>query len=256
MCGSDVPAGATALWDGEAKTATCTGCSRLPLARGKPGASAGREHERRFEREQRAQEAVAAEDAAWRERVRAERPILGRLATALTPKPVVGIESQSTRAWKVGSTGEELLGNVLNRCPAVYALHDRAVPGSRANIDHIALGPAAVYVIDAKRYAGRIERRGARLYVAGRNRSPLLDGVRRQVVVVRAALGDDSVPVEGIVCFVGGDWPVLFRRPQRFGDVVALWPERLLDVVSEAGSMTVARTMGLARRLAAALPPA
>lgn len=40
------------------------------------------------------------------------------------------------------------------------------------------------------------------------------------------------------------------------GDVVGLWPDRLVELVSTPGSMTVARTMQLARRLAAALPPA
>lgn len=34
--------------------------------------------------------------------------MLGRVAAALTPKPVITPESQSTRAWKVGSEGEEL----------------------------------------------------------------------------------------------------------------------------------------------------
>jgi Nuclease-related domain len=37
----------------------------------------------------------------------------------------------------------------------IHALHDRRVSGTRANIDHFVIGPAGVFVIDAKRHQGR-----------------------------------------------------------------------------------------------------
>jgi hypothetical protein len=36
-------------------------------------------------------------------------------------------------------------------------LHDLAVPGSRANLDHLVIGPAGVFVIDSKQYRGRLQ---------------------------------------------------------------------------------------------------
>jgi hypothetical protein len=36
------------------------------------------------------------------------------------------------------------------------ALHDRRMPCSQANIDHIVLVPSGVWVIDSKRVRGRI----------------------------------------------------------------------------------------------------
>jgi hypothetical protein len=36
-------------------------------------------------------------------------------------------------------------------------LHDLAVPGSRANIDHLVIGPGGVFVIDSKQYRGRLQ---------------------------------------------------------------------------------------------------
>jgi hypothetical protein len=33
-------------------------------------------------------------------------------------------------------------------------LHDRSVPGTRSNIDHLAVVPSGVWVIDTKHYAG------------------------------------------------------------------------------------------------------
>jgi hypothetical protein len=35
-------------------------------------------------------------------------------------------------------------------------LHDLQVPGSHANLDHLAIGPAGVFVIDSKRYRGHL----------------------------------------------------------------------------------------------------
>jgi Nuclease-related domain len=36
-------------------------------------------------------------------------------------------------------------------------LHDLAVPGSRANFDHLVIGPGGVFVIDSKQYRGRLQ---------------------------------------------------------------------------------------------------
>jgi hypothetical protein len=36
-------------------------------------------------------------------------------------------------------------------------LHDLAVPGSQANIDHIVIGSGGVFVIDSKQYRGRLQ---------------------------------------------------------------------------------------------------
>ena len=36
-------------------------------------------------------------------------------------------------------------------------LHDLAVPRSRANLDHLAIGPGGVFVIDSKQYRGRLQ---------------------------------------------------------------------------------------------------
>ncbi|NYE18052.1 nuclease-related domain-containing protein [Microbacterium immunditiarum] len=80
------------------------------------GASARREHARRqSNREQR---------------IREDHPKLGGLILALTDDP------QSTRAWERGAIGEELLAKRLKDLPPnVRILHDRRIPGARANID-------------------------------------------------------------------------------------------------------------------------
>ncbi|WP_460829483.1 nuclease-related domain-containing protein [Nocardioides hungaricus] len=68
-------------------------------------------------------------------------------------------ERQSTKAWATGAVGEERLGARLDSLvsESVAVLHDRRIPGSKANIDHIAITAAGIWVIDAKRYKGRPE---------------------------------------------------------------------------------------------------
>jgi hypothetical protein len=104
-----------------------------PIELGVAGGSARQEFARRHSRREG--------------RIREAHPRLGGLILALSDDP------QSTRAWQSGATGERKLGEKLvSLGDSIVALHDRQVPRSRANIDHLVVGPAGVYVIDAKRY--------------------------------------------------------------------------------------------------------
>lgn len=53
--------------------------------------------------------------------------------------------------WRRGADGEVATAAVLARLSRRWVvLHDRAVPGSRANIDHLVIGPTGVWVVDTK----------------------------------------------------------------------------------------------------------
>jgi hypothetical protein len=139
--------------------------------------------------------------------------------------------SQREVAWRRGAEGERIVGRALDALESngVLALHDRRIPRSPANLDHVAVGRHAVYTVDAKRYQGRIAVRGERLFVAGRDRSKLIAQARRQRDVVRAALdagGFHDVPVLPVLCFTGVEWPLLFP-PRRAADVRLCSPKGL-----------------------------
>jgi hypothetical protein len=63
-----------------------------------------------------------------------------------------------TEARRKGAIGEEFVGSRLDKLAkqGFVVLHDRAIPGSRANIDHLVIGPTGVFVVDPKNYSGRI----------------------------------------------------------------------------------------------------
>ena len=146
-------------------------------------------------------------------------------------------------------------------------LHDRCIPGTRANIDHIVISPAGVFVIDTKNWSGRVEQRDVggwfktdlRLYVGGRDRTKRIAGMNGQLEAVKHALaaraGWREVPVTGALCFVSSEnWSLLDRRPLRFGDVYVLWGKALGRLIRAEGALTSAQIAEIEGTLALALP--
>lgn len=143
-------------------------------------------------------------------------------------------------AWAKGAVGERKLGAGLDGLAeaGVVALHDRLIPGSKANIDHLAVAPSGVWVIDAKRYTGQVAKRDVggwlktdvRLYVGRRDCTKLVQAMARQVTAVRDALGAEwpDVPVNAALCFVDGDWG-WFAEPFSLDGVFVAWPKALRE---------------------------
>lgn len=271
-CGTALAAGSNGFWDSAAKSSYCVGCGdqrvvdpSAPLDVGAAGASAAREHERRVTHERKRQESAVERDAQWRRELIEKRPVLGRLRAAMTERPEVTGPSLSTKAWSTGAEGERRVAEILASCGEVIALHDRRIPGSKANIDHLAVSSRGVFVIDAKKYTGAIEVRDVgplwraerRLHVGGRNRTKLVDGVRRQMDVVRGTLemAGHTAPVHGVLCFVDVEWPLVFRRPLIVEGVVSVWPSGLPDVLGRPAEAGVDVDV-VARALADLLPAA
>jgi hypothetical protein len=140
-------------------------------------------------------------------------------------------EPQSTRAWVRGATGEQKLAEALAGVHGIKLLHDRSVPHTKANIDHMVVGPAGVFIVDAKHYKGEIRIRDVgglfktdnRLYVGGRDCSHLADNMGWQIQAVLHALqgaGFEPVPqIIPVLCFVDGEWPLLFP-PDKYKGVL------------------------------------
>jgi hypothetical protein len=267
VCEAELAARVEAIYERSTKTVRCLDCSPAiaaapsssvvevraqqaskprpdPIDPGTPGASARREYERR--------------QAKREARIREKHPKLGGLILAVTDEP------QSTKSWDTGAIGEERLGEKLNELASdtLRVLHDRRIPGTRANIDHIAVTPTGVYVIDPKRYSGRptlkvegglLRPRTEKLLVGGRDRTKLVDGVLKQVGLVHSIVGED-VPVTGVLCFMDADWPLIGGSFTTRG-VGVLWPKKLYPALSAPTPPQVDLDT-LHRALAAAFPPA
>jgi nuclease-like protein len=211
-CETQLPAGVIAVWDRESQTVTCIPCLEGPPApadvdahpspvdNDRPGASLAREYERRRSNRER--------------RVRAAHPHIGGLLLAWNGEP------QHQRAFRLGEQGEIDVAASIEQAVAKVAgvaLHNRRLPGGRGDIDHIAIVPSGIYVIDTKAVTGKVEIRSRwfkppRLFIGGRDRTKYLDGLDRQVTAVRNALQSTeygSAPVQAVLCFTQADLPLL-----------------------------------------------
>lgn len=254
VCGAALPAGTRAWWDAAAQTVTCAACQetraepsvehtmRPELDRGRPGASAAREHQRRKSNRET--------------RTRQAHPRVGGLLLALRGTP------QHESAFHRGALGEEAVAESLERLAAAgptILLHDRRMPGGHGNIDHLAIAPTGVFVIDAKNIKGKVRVAkplfgAAKLRITGRDRTKLIDGLDRQVAAVRDALTTNAhgdVPVQGVLCFTTADLPLLGTLKMR-GHLL-LHRKALAKRLNASGPLQPPAIESIARTLAAAL---
>jgi len=162
------------------------------------------------------------------ERVKLLGKRLGAVANALLG------EGQSAEAWKKGAKGEEGIGAILDSMAERHGfkvLHDRAIPSSSANIDHILISNRGIFVIDSKNYSGlvRIDEQGGiltplikTLYVGNRKQTRLVEGVKKQVGIVEKALEGSGAqaPVQGVLAFYDADWPIFFKPTEIDGVLI------------------------------------
>jgi len=192
--------------------------ARVRASVGRPGASAQAEYRRR-----RASELAAwSRGLPWRgAAVLAAGAVAGMLATELEPHltalAVGGLgwqlrfrPSADSRAWRRGVKGERRAARLLAPLErhGWAVLHDLAIPGSQANIDHLAIGPGGVLLVDSKQYRGRLRLDGYGMLWHGRHL--LVSGLRKIRWAADQAdevLGIADVDVTAIVAVHGVSVP-------------------------------------------------
>jgi hypothetical protein len=269
VCGSTVEPATPAWWSAGARTVTCVSCFAIerrgeriagviqsdhgdppdrapPIDPASPSGSARLDYQRR----RRARE----------QRLDATRRRLARVVELLSDDP------QRSGSWRKWSPGERRLAEHLGRelKGRAVVLHARRARGARGSIDHIVIAPTGVWVVDAKSYRGRVERRDVgdwlrtdvRLYVGGRDRSKSLAGLGWQAQAVRTALGADGldvVPVHPVLCFTDSEWGWI-AKAMRFDVVWVTWAQRLVEMIRAPGPIDAGTVERVALRLSAALP--
>ena len=252
-CDLPLQAGTVALWSASQRIVSCLAHTptadsipkndgqKVPaptksdsaISQGLAGGSARAENERRIK--------------AREESVTKRFPRAGKFILALTNEP------QSTRAWEIGAEGEVAIGKHLDSLATKYnfrVLHDRLIPHSRANIDHLAITKYGVFVIDAKNYQGVVrvkdnsgifEKSAPELWVGKRNCMKLVAGVKKQTSIVNEILQDNAIkfPVVGVLAFYAADWETFkFLRSQLEVDGVLINSKGIEAIVSREGTFS------------------
>jgi len=113
------------------------------------------------------------------------------------------------RAWSAGAEGERQVASTLATL-APYgwtALHDVHWPGRpQANLDHVAIGPGGVVIIDAKNWTGEVALADGVLRQNGYRRDRELEGVAEACSAVTVLLAPQHrTKVQAALCLVGQD---------------------------------------------------
>jgi hypothetical protein len=261
-CRSTLPARSKAWWDSATKQVTCLTCApaQHQTSRASPafpppptidhgigGISANKEYERRVAKHAKQIEAKWGTGR------------IGRFVKFMSDEP------QSTDAWARGAEGERRLARRLtdDLGDVAVVLHDRKVPKTRGNIDHLVVASNGIWIVDAKNYTGKAEQRdigglfstNIQLYVNGRNQTELISGLAWQVHAVRAALtptGFAELPVHPTLCFMNSGG--LFAKPFHIDEVLVTWPAKLLESIRAPGPFDAITMDMLARQLSSKLP--
>jgi hypothetical protein len=219
-----------------------------PIEVGTAGISARQEYERRTAKAERQVEAKWGTGR------------IGRIAKALADEP------SSTTTWAKGADGEQRLGRRLtdDLADVGVVLHDRRVPRTKGNIDHVAVAPSGIWIIDAKNYTGKVERRDVggwlrtdvRLFVNNRDRTNLVEGLGWQVAAVRSiveSIGFGHVAIRPALCFTDAEWG-LFSKPIQMDGAAIAWAKALVALIRADGPLDSGTIDLLARELSSKLP--
>lgn len=168
-----------------------------------------------------------ADREAWRHarrghRLRAEQyrtgDVDGRLAVAADRA------ERNARAWAVGAEGERRVAAALSALQAQgwQTLHDVRWPGrAKANIDHIAVGPGGVVVIDAKNWTGEVSVRDGTLRQNGYSRDrEAVAAASATAAVTALLLPHHRMAARSVICLVGQ--PMMAAGTRQGVDVVGV----------------------------------
>ena len=242
-----------------------------PVAAGEtqPGASARAEYRRRRAAEQTGwtaglpwRAALAAVAALTGQQLGTHTGLLdpwlaGLAAAAGTTWGLRFRASQPTRAWRDGARGERATARRLRRLErhGYMVLHDLQVPGSQTNLDHLAVGPAGVFVIDSKYYRGALQLGvdGMLWYAGYPLAQQLATAVWASVRVAEALQLPPEVPVVPLL--------VIHRAPVPWGGltvagVQVIPPSALANTLGREGILLAAQVELIAGQATARLHPA
>jgi hypothetical protein len=136
--------------------------------------------------------------------------VAGGLAAVLAGWGLRFRPSPDARAWRRGAAGERRTARLLGPLERQgwVVLHDLAVPDSRANLDHLVIGPGGVFVIDSKQYRGRLQLDPTgRLWHGRYPLAPTLRAVSFEADQAAQVLPDPGVAVVPIVAVHGARVP-------------------------------------------------
>src|SRR3954452_6196600 len=121
-----------------------------------------------------------------------------------TRERIVRLERRAA-AYERGADGEAETARALDRLGDEWVvLHDQRWPGRQlANVDHVAIGPGGIFVIDSKNWAGRVTLEDGRARQNGYPRDREVTKASDAAAAVAELVAPYARHVVPVVCFTG-----------------------------------------------------
>ncbi|TWG92695.1 nuclease-like protein [Nocardioides sp. J9] len=168
--------------------------------------------------------------AAARERAMAEREAQGPFKHVLSR--LVGARTEE-RAWRIGAEGEEAVAaQLLALGPAWRVLHAIRVGERGSDIDHVVVGPAGVFTINAKHHPHASIWVGGDTFMVNGQRVPYIRNSRHEAQRAGLLLTEQAgfpVTATGIVAVMGAQKGFRIRAQPKDGAVVVVMRRRVCN---------------------------
>jgi hypothetical protein len=112
--------------------------------------------------------------------------------------------------WARGVEGEQRAAAYLEPLldAGYVVLYNRMIPGIKADIDALVIGPTGIFTIETKNWSGKLDVRHDRLFVGEHDRTWVIRQVYREALAVQMALAEElakeRLTVTPILCAIGG----------------------------------------------------
>ena len=182
-------------------------------------------------------------------RLHTQTPPRSPLARALGARPL-GAE---TEPWFAGALGEREVGALLDRLPDGWSVFHALPVGTRpdesgavADVDHVVVGPAGVFVINTKHHRGQRVWVGERAVMVAGQKQPYLRNSDLEASRVRGVLARAGLvaPVTALVVLVGTKEVTVRQQPRRVrvlrAETLLRWLTRRPAVLDAATTAAVA----------------
>lgn len=166
--------------------------------------------------------------AAARERALAEKEAAGKLRTGLAR--MLGVKTDE-RAWRIGADGEEAVAAQLARLgPDWRVLHAVRVGERGSDIDHVVIGPAGVFTVNAKHHPRTSVWVGGDTVMINGQRVPYVRNSRHEARRASRLLTEQAgfpVVVTGVIAVMGAHDGFTVKKQPEDGAVVVVQRKRI-----------------------------
>lgn len=166
--------------------------------------------------------------AAARERALAEREAQGWLLHGLAR--LSGARTQE-RAWRIGADGEQAVAEQLGKLgPQWRVLHAVRVGERGSDIDHVAIGPAGVFTVNAKHHPHTSIWVGGETFMVNGQRVPYVRNSRHEADRASRLLTEQAgfpVVAVGVIAVMGAHKGYTIKKQPEDGRVVVVQRRRV-----------------------------